>query len=345
MRALSFGQMRRVLIARALVRKPRILVLDEFTNGLDRDARREILALLDDARAGGAADLRLAPRRRLHRGRHPPRDHARRPDRRTRHRPAARARARRAPRRARAARAGRAPATPPIVDDPRRRASIAARRWCSTHVDWSIAPGEHTAIFGANGSGKSTFAGLVAGTLAPDCRGEVRRFGRTGPFDLWRVKERIVHVSDDCRSLYTVNETVERRDPLRASHRASGCGTSPTPRERATRGDIDRAARARAAARPAFMRTLVRRAPQGADRAQPRAAAGAVHPRRGLERARRAASARCSERCSRQLAARRDDAAADRAPRRRPARPDRAALRARRRAPCIGRAEAQRHAR
>src|SRR6201999_3542291 len=35
-RALSFGQMRRVLIARALVRKPRILVLDEFTNGLDR---------------------------------------------------------------------------------------------------------------------------------------------------------------------------------------------------------------------------------------------------------------------------------------------------------------------
>ena len=45
-RSLSFGQLRRLLIARALVRKPRILVLDEFTNGLDGAARRDILAFL-----------------------------------------------------------------------------------------------------------------------------------------------------------------------------------------------------------------------------------------------------------------------------------------------------------
>jgi len=76
------------------------------------------------------------------------------------------------------------------------------------HVDWSIAPGEHSAIFGENGSGKSTFAALMAGTLHPTAEGEVRRFGRTGPFDLWRVKERIVHVSDELQTIYTVNETV-----------------------------------------------------------------------------------------------------------------------------------------
>src|ERR1700722_3419047 len=46
-RSLSFGQLRRLLIARALVRKPAVLVLDEFTNGLDGAARRDILALLD----------------------------------------------------------------------------------------------------------------------------------------------------------------------------------------------------------------------------------------------------------------------------------------------------------
>ena len=39
-RSLSFGQLRRLLIARALVRKPQVLVLDEFTNGLDGAAPR-----------------------------------------------------------------------------------------------------------------------------------------------------------------------------------------------------------------------------------------------------------------------------------------------------------------
>ena len=54
-RSLSFGQLRRVLIARALVRKPRLLVLDEFTNGLDARARHEILDVL----AAVAPDVQL----------------------------------------------------------------------------------------------------------------------------------------------------------------------------------------------------------------------------------------------------------------------------------------------
>ena len=49
---------------------------------------------------------------------------------------------------------------------------------------------------------------MIAGTLHPTAEGEVRRFGRTGPFDLWRMKERIVHVSDELQTIYTVNETV-----------------------------------------------------------------------------------------------------------------------------------------
>jgi iron complex transport system ATP-binding protein len=52
-RELSDGQRRRLLLARALVHDPAVLVLDEPTNGLDLRARHQLLALLRQrARAG-----------------------------------------------------------------------------------------------------------------------------------------------------------------------------------------------------------------------------------------------------------------------------------------------------
>ena len=50
---LSDGQRRRLLLARALVHGPEVLVLDEPTNGLDLRAKHQLLAILRDlARAG-----------------------------------------------------------------------------------------------------------------------------------------------------------------------------------------------------------------------------------------------------------------------------------------------------
>jgi lipooligosaccharide transport system ATP-binding protein len=54
---LSGGMRRRMLIARALVHQPRLLLLDEPTVGLDPQVRQEIWALIDRMRAEGVSIL------------------------------------------------------------------------------------------------------------------------------------------------------------------------------------------------------------------------------------------------------------------------------------------------
>jgi lipooligosaccharide transport system ATP-binding protein len=54
---LSGGMRRRLLIARALVHRPRLVLLDEPTVGLDPQVRQELWALIDGLRAEGASIL------------------------------------------------------------------------------------------------------------------------------------------------------------------------------------------------------------------------------------------------------------------------------------------------
>ena len=56
-RDLSGGMRRRLLIARGLVHKPRLVLLDEPTVGLDPQVRSELWGLIDGLRAGGTTVL------------------------------------------------------------------------------------------------------------------------------------------------------------------------------------------------------------------------------------------------------------------------------------------------
>lgn len=54
-RDLSGGEQQRMFIARALLRRPQLLLLDEPTSGVDVSTRHEVLHLLDDLNADGLA--------------------------------------------------------------------------------------------------------------------------------------------------------------------------------------------------------------------------------------------------------------------------------------------------
>ncbi len=234
--SLSYGQKRIALLARALCRSPDWLLLDEFYNGLDGHHRARIDRLLDAARARGCSWIAAA-----HRALDVPRGtrgvieleagrlRALRPL-----QPAELARLRleageqNRPRGLR----GSSRRLPPSA----KRALLIRLRQVSLYVDyhrvlkgvdWELRSGEHWAVFGANGAGKTSFLKLLYGDLSPALGGSIERTGypRGTPIADW--KRRVGYVSPELQTDHAVNVTL--RDLVASGRHASvGLNDAPT---------------------------------------------------------------------------------------------------------------------
>ncbi len=257
---LSYGQKRLALLARALAQDPDWLLLDEFYNGLDQDYRRRIETILDHARRRGqawivsahrAADVPSGTRwmMELRAGKlkstkrfsgddlvrlaaHADETPAR----------VAEHRSRRGHGELAAAAAALRPPTAKLRAVPRssKRAAGAAEvllriaradlyvdyRAVLKDLNWELRAGEHWAVFGANGAGKSSFLKLLYGDLSPALGGTIERHGfpRGTPIEAW--KRQVGLVSPELQTDYAVDVTVF---DLVASGRYASIGLCDAP--------------------------------------------------------------------------------------------------------------------
>ncbi|NNM61807.1 MAG: ATP-binding cassette domain-containing protein [Steroidobacteraceae bacterium] len=211
--SLSYGQKRLALLARALMGKPDWLLLDEFYNGLDRDCRLRAEKLLETARKRGQAWVAAAHRvadlppgtselLQLHAGRLTFRGKLGRRHRLALAREAAERPIRRPPRIAGPGVDGVPDPDAPVLVR-LRNADLFVNYHCVLRgLNWDLRRGEHWAILGANGSGKTSFLKLLYGDLAPAHGGVIERLDCPAGTAIEVWKRRIGYVSPELQSDY-----------------------------------------------------------------------------------------------------------------------------------------------
>lgn len=227
-RSLSVGEIRRLLAARALVRRPRLLALDEPFDGLDPDSR-ELLARALGALAARGTQLLLVshrveelipelthviglregrvlwqgPRRRVLTARNLSRLYGR---------PGVPGRRASAPLgagpavqagRAAGPAAGLAAGTAPLVEMRAVTVRYGERRVLDG-LDWTVRRGENWCVRGPNGSGKSTLLALICGDHPQAYANEIRLFGvpRGSGESIWDIKRRLGQLSTELQIAY-----------------------------------------------------------------------------------------------------------------------------------------------
>ncbi|MBI5569034.1 MAG: ATP-binding cassette domain-containing protein [Desulfomonile tiedjei] len=212
--SMSLGEANKILIARALVRKPRLLFLDEVSIGLDRGSKATVLGLIRQVAEGGTQilyaahdpeefPLPLTHSLTLRAGRilHQEPMEKRFPT-------ALPASSIKAPFRARE--------TAPLLKKEASRdflvrienADVTVNGNKILHrITWNLKPGENWAVFGRNGSGKTTLLKLVVGELRPAWGGSIRRFGEEDPQRISTVRRRVSLVTPDLQASHLRNQT------------------------------------------------------------------------------------------------------------------------------------------
>jgi molybdate transport system ATP-binding protein len=246
--SLSYGQKRLALLARALVAAPDWLCLDELYNGLDPRFRRRIDRVLAAARTAGRSWIAAAHRAcDIPRGTHGIIElrEGRIGSVRVLHGADLAQLTRQAG--DRAARTVRPRATrKSVTTQGRGRRPEADQRLLlrlsrvNLYVDyrpvlrnlnWELRKGEHWAVFGANGAGKTSFLKLLYGDLAPAMGGGIVRAGFPLGTPIAEWKRQVGYVSPELQTDYAVEVTV--LDLVISGRYASiGLAESPTADDR-----------------------------------------------------------------------------------------------------------------
>lgn len=229
---LSYGQKRLALLARALVQAPDWLLLDELYNGLDVDYRRRIDTVLAAAARRGQSWVATA-----HRAADVPRGtrlmlelaagrvHAvKRMSRSDLWRLAKRAgesSTESMPAKKQAARKGGVRVSASVLVQLTRVDLYVDYRPVLRDLDWQLRSGEHWAVYGANGAGKSSFLKLLYGDLSPAAGGGMERAGFPQGTPIAQWKRQVGYVSPELQSDYAVDVTVSE---LVASGRYASIG-------------------------------------------------------------------------------------------------------------------------
>ena len=259
LRFLSTGEFRKALLAAALVRDPRLLLLDDPYDGLDAASRDELARLIDDLHSAERSLLLVVNRARdipscatrvielrdgaVHRDEamRPRADPSvRRADPSVRRADPSVRRAERPPREA-----ASAPNTDATLHRPGRRcppqeAIVSMRDVRVSYgpvavlnaVDWTVCPNDRWMIVGPNGSGKSTLLSLITGDNPKGYGQEISLFGRRkgSGESVWEIKRRIGYVSGDLQFAYPLHATV-RETLLSGFHDSVGLFDEPSGHE------------------------------------------------------------------------------------------------------------------
>jgi len=223
---LSYGQRRRVLVARAFASNPQVLLLDEVFNGLDVVSARILRAALQRTRGIGATWILTT-----HRANDVPPNvtHVARME---------------AGRIVEVVADSASALTFPPEPLPRKRAVANARtanspliqlhnvdlyrnyRLVLRNVNWTLNRGEHWGIVGRNGSGKSTLLKLLYGDLHPRLGGSIERAGVPFGTPIAEWKQRVGFVSPELQAEYFLARDLEE---LVISGRYSSVGMNDAP--------------------------------------------------------------------------------------------------------------------